>query len=363
MRHRTIYAADLFAGCGGLTSGLKKAGVSVRVAVDNDPRVVNTYVSNHPRTYFIQDDIRHVKGEDLLAKVPKGHLDIFVGCAPCQGFSSLTRKHSREDPRNKLVREMARLVEETNPYVVVMENVPGLAQRGRALLDEFLGRLRYLGYYSNWRILQMADYGVPQNRKRLVLVAGKGFFIALPKATHCKDPSSDKNRWITLREAIGHFKAPPRFSAVKENGGPSSVNWHVVRDLKAITKERLKAAIPGKTWRSVPEKLRPDCHQGGYVGFTNVYQRMTWDQLPVTITSGCTVPAKGRFGHPDRRRTTISVREAATLQSFPIDYRFETEYIDHACDMIGNAVPPVFGEHLGRTVSQALRSHLSAMNL
>ena len=134
------------------------------------------------------------------------------------------------------------------------------------------------------------------------------------------------------------------------------------RALKPVTRARLKAAIPGQTWRSVSEELRPNCHKGDYVGFTNVYQRMTWDQLPVTMTSGCTVPAKGRFGHPDRRRTTISVREAATLQTFPEGYEFTTDHIDHACDMIGNAVPPAFGEHLGKSVVAALRQHRATVS-
>lgn len=357
MTTRTIYAADLFSGCGGLTLGLKKAGLSVCVAVENDARVIPTYSANHPQTHIIGDDIRNVAGRDLLAKTPRGRIDVLVGCAPCQGFSSLTRKHKREDPRNDLVLEMARLVEETEPQVVAMENVPGLAQHGRHLLDEFLLRLRKLGYYSDWRVLQMADFGVPQNRRRLVLTAGRGFVVPLPDATHSKDPREGLKPWISLRNAIGTFKAPPRLSATRKLGGPIAVNWHVVRDLKPITKERLRAAIPGETWLSVPERLRPECHQGKYVGFTNVYQRMMWDQLSVTMTSGCTVPAKGRFGHPDRRRTTISVREAATLQSFPKKYKFVSDHIDHVCDMIGNAVPPLFGERLGCRVTEALLAH------
>ena len=357
MTARAIYAADLFSGCGGLTLGLKKAGLSVCVAVENNARVIPTYSANHPRIPVIGDDIRNVTGRDLLAKAPQGRIDVLVGCAPCQGFSSLTRKHKREDPRNELVLEMARLVEETEPHVVAMENVPGLAQHGRHLLDEFLFRLKNLGYYAEWRVLQMADYGVPQNRRRLVLTAGRGFVVPLPDATHSRDSCEGTKPWISLRGAIGSFKAPPRLSATRKLGGPTAVNWHVVRDLKPITRERLRAAIPGETWQSVPEALRPECHQGTYVGFTNVYQRMTWDQLPVTMTSGCTVPAKGRFGHPDRRRTTISVREAATLQSFPTKYKFVSNYIDHVCDMIGNAVPPVFGEQLGQKVAAALNSH------
>ena len=329
----------------------------MRVAVDNEPAVKETYSANHSGTHLIVADVRDVRGHQLLAKVPGGKLHVLAGCAPCQGFSSLTHKQKREDPRNELVLEMARLVEETNPEIVVMENVPGLALQGRPLLDEFIRRLRAHGYYANWGILQMADFGVPQNRRRLVLAAGKGFFVALPQPTHARIPVGQMRSWISVREAIGQFRAPSKLSEACRVGGPQSVNWHVVRDLKPITRERLKAAIPGKTWKSVSEELRPKCHRGGYDGFTNVYQRMTWEQLSVTVTGGCTVPAKGRFGHPDRRRTTISVREAATLQTFPKKYRFVTDHIDKVCDMIGNAVPPTFGEHLGKRIAEALRQH------
>lgn len=360
MKDRTIYAADVFAGCGGLSLGLSNAGLKVCIGIDIDARVQSTYSANHPNVKFVLRDIRNISGTDLIESSRKRRIDVLAGCAPCQGFTSLTKKYRREDPRNLLVLEMARLVEEVEPSIVVMENVPGLTQSGQALFDEFLVRLRAVGYYTNWKLLQMADYGVPQNRRRLVLVAGRGFFVPLPMPTHARIPTNEKDAWICLRDAIGHFRAPRKLSDVKRGGGPQLANWHVVRDLKPVTKARLRAAVPGKGWQNVPELLRPECHQGDYVGFTNVYQRMTWDQLPVTTTSGCTIPAKGRFGHPDRRRTTISVREAATLQTFPEDYEFATEHIDHACDMIGNAVPPAFGEHLGRTVASTFRSHVSA---
>jgi DNA (cytosine-5)-methyltransferase 1 len=354
---RTIYAADVFSGCGGLSLGLRRSGMSVRVAVDNEGSVASTYSANLPRTHLITSDIRDVTGSQLLATIPGGRLHVLAGCAPCQGFSSLTRKHKREDSRNVLVLEMARLAEETHPDVVVMENVPGLALQGRPLLDRFIARLRDQGYYCRWGILQMADFGVPQNRRRLVLTAGNGFVVALPEPTHSRVPRARSKPWRTLRQALKGFHAPMRLSQTWHRGGPQTMNWHVVRDLKPITRKRLRAAVPGDTWRSFEESLRPKCHRGKYVGFTNVYQRMQWDKLPVTMTAGCTVPAKGRFGHPDRRRTTISVREAATLQTFPRRYRFKSDHIDRVCNMIGNAVPPVFAEILGKRITEALRQH------
>ena len=135
----------------------------------------------------------------------------------------------------------------------------------------------------------------------------------------------------------------------------------MVRDLQEQTRRRLKAAYPGKSWLSVDESLRPECHQGDYNGFTNVYGRMSWDTVSVTVTSGCTTPCKGRFGHPDRRRTTISVREAACLQTFPRSYGFVTDHMDPVCEMIGNAVPPMFAKLIGTQIARTLREHYDAL--
>ena len=237
-----------------------------------------------------------------------------------------------------------------------MENVPGLATRGETILEEFLSVLRRLGYQYEWRVEQMANFGIPQSRRRLVLLAGRGFDVPFPAPSHARlpKPTSDLKPWRTVRDAIGHMTAPVTLSAALGNGGPKSHNWHVVRDLQPQTKERLKAAHPGQTWLKISESVRPKCHQGGYNGFTNVYGRMAWDQTSPTITAGCTTPCKGRFGHPDKRRYTISVREAALFQTFPENYRFMTDHIEAVCDMIGNAVPPRYAMLAGKKVLEAL---------
>jgi len=356
-------AIDVFAGCGGLTRGLRHAGFRVALAVEVDRGSANTYRHNNRRTCVLETDIRDVAGDHVLAAVPRGQVDLLVGCAPCQGFCSLTAKYARQDSRNELLLDMARLVDAVRPDAVMMENVPGLLTRGRAVFEAFLGELRRLGYLIACDIVQMADYGVPQSRRRLVLLAGRGFVIPLPNPTHAEKPQADSGLkpWVTVREAIGHMKAPVRLGAALANGGPQSRGWHVVRDIKPQTVARLRAAVPGRTWLAVDESIRPPCHRNGYRGFTNTYGRMTWDEVSPTITSGCTTPCKGRFGHPGRSETTISVREAALLQTFPESYKFRTDHIDAVCEMIGNAVPPRFARAVGRRIRQALETHRVAL--
>ena len=348
-------AVDLFAGGGGLTVGLKRAGFKVAAAVEVEPHASATFKANHAEVHVLQKDIKKVRGEDLL-ELAGGRIDLLAGCPPCQGFTSLTAKYDKVDPRNELIFEMSRLAAETRPRSVMMENVPGLTRKGRGIYQRLKGALQDVGYQLTEGVLEAADYGVPQFRRRLVLLGGLGFPIELPKPTHAKGGDAGLARWRTVKDAIANMEEPVTFSVARRRGPTKESDWHIVRDLSPANKRRMAAAQAGKSWTTIPAELRPACHQGQYKGFSNVYGRMEWNRPSPTITGGCTTFSKGRFGHPSSNRT-ISVREAALLQTFPKDYRFDVPYMEHVCNVIGNALPCDFAAAVSRQCRVALASH------
>ena len=340
-----------------MSLGLRRAGFKVVAAVEINKEIAKTYEANNPDTNLVIEDIRNVTGSRLLEGIDQGSVDLVAGCPPCQGFSSLTSKYKRKDPRNDLVLEMGRMVKELRPNMVMMENVPGLADRGKLVLNKFIKELELMGYIVTWDVLQLANYGVPQSRRRLVLLAGKGFEIPLPQPSHSRKGDRKKNlkKWLTLRDAIKGMKKPIALSSARSSGGPRKYNWHVVSDLSEVSKERYRVTKPGTSRYSLPADLRPRCHANEERGFSNVYGRMSWAQVPPTITGGCTTPCKGRFGHPNQLRT-ISVREAAMIQTFPKSYKFETDYLITACEIVGNALPPKFAEKAARQCARFFRT-------
>ena len=352
MNGRSHTAVEIFSGGGGLAVGLREAGFKTVAAVEVEPHAAATFKANHPTVQVYRQDVRTVTGA-MLATLTEEGVDVLAACPPCQGFSSLTSKWRREDARNSLVSEVGRLADELRPKAVMMENVPGLAKKGRPLFDALLEQLENLGYETNWSILQVADYGVPQRRRRLVLLAGLGFSTPMPEATHSKTGDDGRLKWRTVRDTISEMDEPVTFPEAKERGGAQACDWHVVRQLSAVNIERLKLSRPGGSWKDLPEELRVPCHRNGYSGFSNVYGRMVWDEPAGTITAGCTTLSKGRFGHPENDRT-ISLREAALLQTFPSDYRFETPHFERACEIVGNALPCVFAEAIAREVRRAI---------
>ncbi len=347
---------DLFSGGGGLSEGMRQAGFKINAAVEINPIAAETFRLNHKDAVVIERDIQYVSSSELLKQcgITPGQLDLLAGCPPCQGFSSLTAKYKRNDERNTLIKEVSRLVKDLMPRAVMIENVPGLMKKGQTYLLDFVRTLEDLGYIVNYDVLQVADYGVPQERRRFVLLAGLGFEIQIPKPTHSKAGAGGLPKWKTVREALIGLGRPIPLHESASYGGPRLLNWHVTRNLSDINIERLKYVKPGGPRYDIPDHLRPKCHKGKNTGFGNVYGRMSWDNPSPTITGGCTVLSKGRFGHPTELRT-ISVREAARLQTFPDTFEFATEFVDHACQIIGNALPCEFA----RIMSEAVYKQLS----
>lgn len=347
---KKIIAVDLFCGAGGLTTGLKAAGIDVVGGVEFDSDAANTYRANHPHSHLFQQDIKSLSGNDILKTLGVAKIDLLAGCPPCQGFSSLTFKNKKEDPRNFLILEFLRLVRELNPQVIMLENVPGLAKRGLHLFQQFLDGIRAEGYIPDFRVLQVADFGVPQKRRRLVMLAGKNFQIPIPKPQYAENAVGGLKKWVSLKEAIGNMPKPFFVSDLKEKSY-ASVNWNVARQLSDINLKRLQALCPGASRYDIPKNLRPKCHQNSNSGFGNVYGRLKWDEPSVTITRGCITLSMGRFGHPEQDRA-LSVREAATIQTFPKNYKFAVKNLEKACLQIGNAFPCLLAKQLGEQVKK-----------
>lgn len=344
-----LIAADLFCGGGGLTQGLRVAGFSVTAAVEIEKEACRTYERNHPNTILFKDDIKELSGEQIRKTSPSGEIDLIAACPPCQGFSQLTSKHKREDPRNKLVFEVERLIKEIRPKVFMMENVPGLAAKGKDLFNKAIGSLEDAGYTITFEVLEVADYGVPQRRKRLVVLGSRLGSLSIPPPTHSRNSDSGKLPWVTFKDALypNNRGKPKELRMFEKGSDPRVVNWHVTRTISELTKERLRATKQGVSRSNLPVNLRPNCHKNTNSGFSNVYGRMKLNEPAPTITGGCATLSKGRFGHPTALRT-ISVREAAILQSFPNDYIFDSPFIDRVCNIIGNALPPLFAETIAR---------------
>jgi len=323
-------AVDLFCGAGGLSQGLKDAGFSVAGAIDNDALAAKAFVRNHPHTKVWCMDIADLTAAELMrtAGVTRGQLDLLAGCPPCQGFSSVRTLNGSKrirDPRNNLVSEFERLVRGVLPRTVMMENVPALAKDRR--LKSFLRTLDKLGYSFTVGILNAADFGVPQRRRRMLLLAGR--FKRLPAPS----PSPPEALRKTVRMTIANL---PR-------AGVSGDELHDLPEKRAPKVIDLIRLIPkdGGSRSAASRRQQLDCHKD-FDGFRDVYGRMAWDKPAPTITGGCVNPSKGRFLHPEEDRS-ITLREAALLQDFPAHYQFPLERGKFAAAvLVGNALPPGF---------------------
>lgn len=330
---------DLFSGIGGLTTGLKKAGFKIVSAIELDANAVKTYKLNHRKTNVINKDIRKVSISSLKKILGKNNLSLLAGCPPCQGFSSvrrLNKKQTIRDDRNQLILEYLRLVKGLKPLTIMMENVPGI--NDYYLFDVLLKELKRLKYKVDYRIVNIKDYGVPQRRRRMVLVGSKLGEIEVAKET---------NEKVTVRDAIGklNLKNDP---------------LHDTREKRTQRIFEMISMIPknGGSRKDLPEEYILKCHTKKNVGFHDIYGRLKWDDYSSTITGGCLSPSKGRFLHPEEDRA-ITVREAALLQSFDIDYKFPKGISKTtASTMIGNALPPKFSYIQSKNIMEHLKKHL-----
>lgn len=338
-------AVDVFCGAGGLTRGLLDAGVRVVAGYDVDAACQFPYEHNNPGAKFSRTDVAELDGEKLAANYPDGGTRILVGCAPCQTFSRYARGlDNDDDPKWKLLDEFARLVRELRPDVVSMENVPELQHH--SVFDRFLSTLADEGFHftedCEKQIVYCPDYGIPQHRRRLVLVASRLGPIDLIAPTH--PPTKHRKVCDVLRRL-------PALAA----GGVSPVDpLHRTSGLSPLNLRRIRRSRPGGTWRDWPRRLVADCHKvtTGRT-YPSVYGRMEWSRPSPTITTQFFGFGNGRFGHPEQDRA-ISLREGAILQSFPTDYEFVPpggEYCFKTIGrLIGNAVPVRLGEVIGNSI-------------
>jgi DNA (cytosine-5)-methyltransferase 1 len=332
---------DLFCGAGGLAYGLKMAGLHVAAGVDLDPNCRHPLEAN-TGAIFACRDVSDLVPSDLVNWFGDASVRVLAGCAPCQPFSTYSQSRKSEDRRWTLLREFQRLATALRPEIVTMENVLGLATQ--PVWEEFIAALREAEYHVSWREVLCTDYGIPQSRRRLVLLASLFGPIELINTMEKKGG--------TVREAIGAL--PPIAAGEASPGDP----LHVSSSLSPLNLKRIRVSKPGGTWRDWPESLRANCHiQDSGKTYPAVYGRMEWEKPAPTMTTQCYGFGNGRFGHPEQDRA-ISLREAALLQSFPRDYSFLQDGAEVSFKrlgtLIGNAVPPKLGEAIGISI----RAHL-----
>lgn len=335
-------AIDLFSGCGGLTLGLTRAGFRVIGAVEIDPLAVETYRANHKQVFVWKKNIAKISVTQVMKQfdLKPGQLDLLAGCPPCQGFSTMTTLNGRRgmnDARNDLVFQFLRFVRGLKPKTVMMENVPGLAKDVRIL--KVVAALKRMGYHCKHEVLDASDYGVPQRRRRFILVGGLGKEIPFGKKARKKR---------TVREAFARLGKRAKTDPL--HNLPEERSAKVMERIRAIPKN-------GGSRLDLGFEHQLDCHRR-CDGFKDVYGRMSWDDVSPTITGGCFNPSKGRFLHPTKNRT-ITMREAALLQTFPVSYFFSVKRgKSPVAQMIGNALPPEF---IRRHASK-IRQHLADGN-
>jgi DNA (cytosine-5)-methyltransferase 1 len=346
-----VAVVDLFCGVGGLTCGLKKAGLDVVAGIDNDVTCRYAYEENN-KTKFIEADIADFSGADVDKLFGNANIKILVGCAPCQRFSKQANKYRRNidtatDIRWNLLKSFAKYIEEIQPDIVSMENVPEL--RKFDIFEQFKSNLESLNYHVSYKVVDCSKYGLPQKRRRLVLLASKHSDIELISEMDVKEKS-------TVRDVLEKL---PKLSSGEVN---SKDPLHRSAGLTDINLKRIKQSKPGGTWRDWDKSLLPECYKKpSGKSYSSVYGRMKWDEPSPTITTQFYSYGTGRYGHPEQDRA-LSLREGALLQTFPDNYKFfenlENVSIGTISRHIGNAVPV----DLGKIIGMSINKHLEKMN-
>lgn len=333
----SIRAVDVFCGIGGLTYGLRSAGLDVVLGLDSDKSCQYAYETNNDGAVFLEADVRDVQFTDLESHYGESEITALVGCAPCQPFSSHTRRNTASRDDCELVDEFARLVREGMPDLVSMENVPGLAKH--PTFGKLVELLRDLNYDVAHDVIDFHKFGVPQHRRRLVMVASRLGSVALPEPTNSIGKVSDFIADLQPIEAGQTWKGDPA---------------HTSLPLSPTNLERIKQSKPGGTWRDWAETLVNPCQRRAH--YPAPYGRMRWDEPAPTITTQFCYYSTGRFGHPNQDRA-VSVREAALLQTFPCDYKLvdpdSPSTIRKLARHVGNAVPVKIAELIGSSLMGA----------
>lgn len=347
--NKTYEVIDLFCGIGGLSYGLKCQGMKILAGFDLDYTCQYAYETNTGGKFYYRD-VKTISGDEInkLYSQKKNVIKVLAGCAPCQPFSSYAFKNKNKDKdKYNLLYEFGRLVKEIHPDIVTMENVPAIASfKLKSVLADFVEVLQNEGYNVKYKVVYCPDYGIPQTRKRLVLLASHLGNIDLISPTHKKE------NYVTVKDAIGHL--PP----LEAGQGCPTDALHRCRALSPLNLQRLKSTPYGGSWKDWPADLMLECHKKeSGKSFGSVYGRMVWEEPSPTMTTLCTGIGNGRFGHPVQNRA-ISAREAALFQTFPITYKFfpnEHEVsLTKASRYIGNAVPPKLGE----VIAQSIKNHI-----
>ena len=344
---KKIKVFDFFSGCGGTSMGLKQAGMDIVMAIDTDKDALKTFKYNILPEQTINRDIRKIElkeVDNLVSKYKKDNYILFCGCAPCQPFSTQNKKRFESgDDRIDLLSAF-----------ILCENVPGIQKIGEnGPLPNFIKTIRKMGYYvPEPKIINAQKYGVPQTRRRLVLIASKIGQITYPAETHGKN----KLPYETVEKAISYL---PEIKHGEEH--PDKVNYpnHKCAALKEINLKRIQCISEGQGRNDWPEELKLKCH-ANHKGHTDVYGRLSWKEPSVTLTTKCTNISNGRFGHPKQDRA-LSIREAACLQTFPKDFVFFGNSLGAMAKQVGNAVPVKLAKIIGEQFIEQV-NHKGAEN-